>query len=83
MPPTIANQFHVFFGRDVGRAAKHHVLEHVRKALAVGPFIAAAHVVNHAHMNHRRLVQRRVDHAKAVAECLLLVFDLVGSLYGG
>ena len=40
-------------GFDVGRAAEHHVLEHVGEALPVGPLVARADVVEHADVDDR------------------------------
>ena len=52
-----ADEFHVLLGGHVGRATKHHVLEHVRKALAIGAFVAAADVIEDADMNDGSVVQ--------------------------
>ena len=71
----IVDELHVLVGLHVGRAAEHHVLEHVGEPLAVGPLVPAADVVEHPDVDHRRLVQRRVDHPQAVVQRLLLELD--------
>jgi hypothetical protein len=63
-----ADALHVLFGGDVGRPAEHHVLEHVRESLSVGPLIARADVIEDAHVHDGGLVQRGVDHVQAVGE---------------
>ena len=54
------------------------MLEHVGEALAIRPLIAGADVIEHPHVNHRRLVQRRVNHVQAVGQGLLSERDRVG-----
>ena len=72
--------------RHVFRAAEHHVLEHVGEALAIGPFVAGADVVNHPHLDHRRLMQRGVDDPQAVGQRFLGEIDFLdrgGCGWGG
>ena len=53
LPADDADELHVLLGLHVGRAAEHHVLEHVGEALPVRPLVARADVVEHADVDDR------------------------------
>ena len=69
-PPDHPDQLHVFFRLHMCRSAEHHVLKHVRKPLPIRPFVTAAHMIQHPHMHHRRLMQRHINHLQPVIQRL-------------
>ena len=74
------DQLHVLLGLYVCRATKHHVLKHVGESLAIRPLVAAANVIEDAHVDHGGLMEGRVDRPQAVGKGF---FGEVDGLRGG